>query len=60
MSENERGERCEAICTKCGKLKHPTKAYLWLCKFQNQPYICQACRASMPPPPMDLGELGSM
>ena len=50
--------RRDVICTKCGKSKRPTRAYLTLLKCYNLSYVCQACRESAPPPPIRLGKLG--
>lgn len=45
-------------CAKCGETKHPTKAYLALCKHYGEEWTCKACREKEPPPPMNLGKLG--
>ena len=48
----------DATCTKCGKTKRPTRAYMALLKSRDLPYICQQCRANVPAPAMGLGKLG--
>ena len=50
----------DATCTKCGKTKRPTRAYMALLKSKDLPYICQQCRANVPAPAMDLGKLGAL
>ena len=50
----------DAICTKCGEAKRPTRAYLALLKSRDLPYICQACRQAAQAPAMDLGKLGAI
>ncbi len=50
--------RREAVCTKCGETKLPTRAYLALLKSQDLPYICQTCRSELPVEPMSIGSLG--
>jgi hypothetical protein len=52
--------RRDAICTKCERPKRPTRAYMALLKSRDLPYICQACRAAMPAPPLRLGKLGTI
>lgn len=33
-----------AECTKCHKIKWPSKVYLNQLKWQNLPYVCAMCR----------------
>lgn len=51
-------KRTDAKCTACKKDKRPASGYLRLLKSQNLPYVCRACLASRPAPPMYLGKLG--
>ena len=50
--------RKDAVCTKCGKSKRPTRAHLAILKSADLPYVCQECREKEPVPPMHLGKLG--
>jgi len=51
-------EHVEKLCSRCGKIKHPTKGYLRLLKQAGELYVCQTCRESSEPPPIRLGSLG--